>query len=106
MLKVGGENVAASEIERVVYTVPGVQEVAVVGKPDPIRQEIPIAFVVTKGDFIEDNQALKRKILSACQRELADFKIPKAVHFLEDFPRSVLHKIAKAKLREKLAKED
>src|SRR3546814_13935188 len=47
MLKVGGENVAAAEIERVIATVTGVKEVAVVGAPDDMRGEIPVAFIIT-----------------------------------------------------------
>ena len=99
MLKVAGENVAASEIERVIYAVDGVQEVAVVAQSDPIRQEVPVAFVVSAGPSSDE---LERAILSACEQQLADFKVPRALHFIEDFPRSVLHKIAKAKLRERL----
>jgi crotonobetaine/carnitine-CoA ligase len=102
MLKVGGENVAASEIERVIYTVTGVQEVAVIGKQDPIRQEVPVAFVVCKSGTSRLPVEMESDILSTCEQQLADFKVPRAVHFLEDFPRSVLQKIAKAKLREQL----
>ena len=102
MLKVGGENVAASEIERVIYTVAGVQEVAVIGKSDPIRQEIPVAFVIPTGGVSASSPEFETEILTACERELADFKVPRKIYFLDDFPRSVLQKIAKAKLREQL----
>ncbi|QFU75411.1 ATP-dependent acyl-CoA ligase [Halioglobus maricola] len=98
MLKVGAENVAASEIEAVVATVPGVMENAVVGKPDPMLDEVPVAFVraVNAGD------ELAVQIIEACEKNLANFKVPREVHFLEEFPRAELNKIAKNKLRDQL----
>jgi len=100
MLKVGGENVAASEIERVVLALPEVEEAAVVGKKDAMREQVPVLFVK-----IQSEQALpsiESSILDACRAELADFKVPTEVIFVEDFPRSTLEKIAKARLREML----
>lgn len=98
MLKVGAENVAASEIERVIAGIKGVREVAVVGKPDAMLDEVPVAFVVAEAG--EDD--LERLILAECGQKLADFKIPREVRFLDDMPRSTLEKIAKQKLRETL----
>ncbi|MFV0276136.1 MAG: AMP-binding protein [Parahaliea sp.] len=95
MLKVGGENVAASEIEVVVARVNGVLEAAVVGKPDPLRSELPVVFVRAQNPC-ED---LTARILQRCRDELPDFKVPIEVHYLDDFPRSELNKIAKKELR-------
>lgn len=100
MLKVGGENVAASEIERVVLALPEVEEAAVVGKKDVMREQVPVLFVK-----IQSEQALpsiESSILDACRAELADFKVPTEVIFVDDFPRSTLEKISKAQLRERL----
>lgn len=101
MLKVGAENVAASEIEAVIAGVAGVGEAAVVGRPHPMLDEVPVAFVIspTPGDDLRD------RILTACRHELAAFKVPVDVLFLEEFPRSELNKVAKKELRE-LAKAD
>ena len=77
MLKVGGENVAASEIERVIALVPGIYEGAIVALPDAVIAE--------------------------CRSKLADFKVPHAVHIVDEMPRSTLEKVHKAKLRERLA---
>jgi carnitine-CoA ligase len=99
MLKVGGENVAASEIERVIMSVPGVVECAVVAKKDEMRDEVPVAFILSSSD---DQADMTTAVIAACEAQLADFKVPREVHSVDDFPRSTLEKIAKAKLRERL----
>jgi crotonobetaine/carnitine-CoA ligase len=103
MLKVGGENVAASEIERVIMEVPGVREVAVVAKPDSMLDEVPAAFVLA--DETAEVAALRDSVLAACRRRLADFKLPREVRLIEAMPRSTLEKIAKAELRRMLREE-
>ena len=95
MLKVGGENVAASEVERVVIEVAGVAEVAVVAAPDRMLGEVPIAFVTARAGA-ED---LAARIEAACQQRLSSFKVPREIRIVESLPRSTLNKIAKAELR-------
>jgi len=96
MLKVGGENVAASEIERVIAGVPGVAEVAVVAKKHPMLDEAPVAFVIAQDGAAAD---LEARILSACAHALATFKQPHEVRLVPSLPRSTLEKVAKAELR-------
>lgn len=98
VLRVGAENVAASEVEAVVARVRGVQEAAVVGAPDPMLDEVPAVFVVPVAGA--DHDDLVDRILDACREQLADFKIPRRVFVVEDLPRSTLEKVAKAVLRE------
>jgi crotonobetaine/carnitine-CoA ligase len=100
MLKVGGENVAASEIERVVGAVAGVAECAVVAKRDPMLDEVPVVFVLPPDGDTADGDTLAGQVMAACQSSLADFKVPREVHVVNELPRSTLEKIAKAKLRE------
>ena len=100
MLKVGGENVAASEIEAVIAAVPGVAEVAVVGKPDPMLDEVPAAFIIAAPGV--DHAALEAAVHAACKSALADFKQVREVRFLSEFPRATLEKVAKVELKRQL----
>ena len=99
MLKVGGENVAASEIERVIVEMPEAAEVAVVAKKDPMRDEVPVAFVLPEGDPASPPPDLSERILAVCRDQLADFKVSREVFLVDDFPRSTLEKISKVELR-------
>ncbi|MEM7092504.1 MAG: AMP-binding protein [Actinomycetota bacterium] len=100
MLKVGGENVAASEIERVVRMVPGVGECAVVAKRDPMLNEIPVVFILPPEGMTVDPAALPERVIDLCSEKLADFKVPREVRIVDELPRSTLEKIAKNKLRD------
>ncbi len=96
MLKVGGENVAASEIERVVALVPGVQEAAVVAKKHRMLDEVPVVFVIAAPGAPE---GLSDAIMAACTTQLATFKRPHEIRVVDALPRSTLEKVAKAELR-------
>ena len=103
MLKVGGENVAASEIERVIALVPGVAECAVVAQKHRMLDEVPVAFVIPgPGQPIEGNTGLTAAIMSECKSKLADFKRPRQVILVAELPRSTLEKVSKVDLRKKL----
>jgi len=104
MLKVGGENVAASEIEAVIALVPGVYECAVVAQKHRMLDEVPVAFVRPgPGIKVQGNNELPAAVMDACRKNLADFKVPRQVLLVEDFPRSTLEKISKAELRKTLS---
>lgn len=102
MLKVGGENVAASEVERVIMAVEGVSEVAVVGMAHPMLDEVPVAFVIAKADAPAD---LVEKIEWHCVSSLAQFKRPHLIRTIDVFPYSTLEKVAKNELRALLVEE-
>jgi crotonobetaine/carnitine-CoA ligase len=95
MIKRGGENVAAVEVEYVVSLHPKVQEVAVVGVPDPIRDEAIVALVVLKEGETSDAD----EIIDFCKEKLAKFKVPSFVEFKDDFPKTSIGKIQKNILR-------
>ena len=103
MLKVGGENVGASEIERVILAVPGVHECAVVAKKHPMLDEVPVAFVLPTAGA---PPGLDQRVAAACAAQLADFKCPTEVRLVDALPRSTLEKIAKAELRRRLEAGD
>lgn len=102
MLKVGGENVAASEIERVIMTVPGIAECAVVAKKDKMLDEVPAAFLLVPGGEAAAPTDLKDQVMAACKKGLADFKQPRDIRIVSELPRSTLEKIAKNELRKLL----
>ena len=102
MLKVGGENVAASEIEQIIAVVPGVQEAAVVAKKHPMLDEVPVVFIIPRGGVDAAAAGLHDAVMAACRTALADFKVPREIHFVDEMPRSTLEKVAKAELRKLL----
>jgi len=99
MLRVGGENVAASEIEKVIIETGWVKECAVVGQKHEMLDEVPVAFVVACPDA---PLQLAEMLIQRCRETLSDFKVVRAVYLVEDLPRSTLQKIAKHKLRDGL----
>ena len=95
MIISGGENIASSEVERVIYLMPEVQDVAVIGLPDARWGERPVAIVVPKRGVVLDYPALERH----CRANLAGFKVPKELHLRESLPRNPSGKILKRVLR-------
>ena len=102
MLKVGGENVAASEIEQVIAMVPGVREAAVVGEKtsDAGRSAGGVHHPARRRRGAPPD--LHDDVMAACRGALADFKVPREIRFVDEMPRSTLEKVAKAELRKLL----
>ncbi|MEM8817180.1 MAG: class I adenylate-forming enzyme family protein [Pseudomonadota bacterium] len=100
MLKVGGENVAAVEIETYLQTHEAVKLAQVVGIPDPRLQEIPAAFVELK----EGHSLGEEELIAFCKGKIAGFKIPRHVRFVNEWPQSST-KIQKFRLRDSIVEE-
>lgn len=100
MLKVGGENVAAAEIEALLGRHPAVKLAQVVGIPDAKYAEVPVAFVELK----PDQPASESELIEYCRREVSGFKVPRLVRFVTEWPMST-SKIQKFRLREQLLRE-
>jgi malonyl-CoA/methylmalonyl-CoA synthetase len=94
----GGYNVYPREVEEVIEGCPGVSEVAVVGLPDPEFGERVVAVVVR-----EDPGLTAEKVTSFCREDLAGYKKPREVVFVDDLPRNALGKVLKHKVREGLS---
>ena len=96
MILTGGENVYSTEVENALYMHPDVLEAAVIGVPDSHWGEIVKAFVVLK----EGREVTEQEIIAFCKKELARYKAPKTVDFLESLPRTGSGKIYKKGLRD------
>jgi acyl-CoA synthetase (AMP-forming)/AMP-acid ligase II len=95
MIVSGGENIAGSEVERVLYEHDAVLEAAVVGRQDEKWGEVPVAFVVLR----TGQSASAEELIAHCASQLAKYKVPKDVTFLEALPRNPSGKVLKRELR-------
>lgn len=100
MLKVGGENVAAAEIESMLQSHPAVKLAQVVGIPDPRYVEVPAAFV----ELADGKATSEAELIAHCKGKLASFKLPRHVRFVKEWPMST-SKIQKYRLRTQLIEE-
>jgi long-chain acyl-CoA synthetase len=94
----GGENIYPKEIEDALHAHPAVLEAAVVGQPDPVFGEQPVAFVVLRPGF----SAVPEDLIGHAHQRLARCKVPQAVYIEETLPKNAVGKIAKPVLRERL----
>jgi len=85
----GGFNIYPREIEEFLMEQPEIAEAAVVGEPDPLRGEVPVAYIVRRGNVNADTLAER------CRSQLASFKIPRRFVFIEKLPRNALGKVQK-----------
>lgn len=94
----GGENVASSEVERVIFMLPQIADVAVVGLPDERWGERPVAVVA-----LTPGQSLDLETLAQhCRQHLAGFKVPRELVILPELPRNPSGKVLKRVLRQEL----
>ena len=94
----GGENISPSEVEAVLQAHPSVAHAAVVGRPDPVMGEEPVAFVIpTPGASINEAE-----LIAHCRGVLARFKVPRAIHTVDTLPRNAVGKVTKDVLRQRL----
>jgi fatty-acyl-CoA synthase len=87
----GGENVYPAEVENAIFAMPGVAEVAVIGVADPTWGEVGRAFIVLKPEAA----LTEGDVLAHCATQLARFKIPKSVRFMQELPHNATGKVTK-----------
>ncbi len=93
-----GENIYPAEVERVIQALPQIREAAAVAMPDETRGEVVAAFVMLH----EGRQITEDELIHALDGQIANFKIPKKVIFVKDFPRNPAGKILKRELKKQL----
>jgi acyl-CoA synthetase (AMP-forming)/AMP-acid ligase II len=95
----GGHNIHATDVEHVLVQHDDVAEVAVVGAPHAVLGEDVVAFVVVHDGATVDGEALRAYALE----QLADYKVPRQFHFVDELPRNPTGKVVKAELRARVA---
>lgn len=102
ILKVAGENVSVVEIESMLVEHPDVLDAAVIGIPDPLRDEVPVAFVVPAGElpptFADD-------LMKWCEQSLSGPRLPREIHVVDELPRTSVGKIQRFRLKAGLSVE-
>ncbi|MFC1933094.1 class I adenylate-forming enzyme family protein [Chloroflexota bacterium] len=91
-----GENVYPREVEEVLYRHPAIQEVAVIGVPDPYWMEKVHAVVVLK----KGASVIMEELITFCKKNLASYKAAKSMEFVDSLPKNPSGKILKRELRE------
>ena len=99
MILVSGFNVYPNEVEGVVAQMPAVLEVAAVAQPDEKSGEVVAIFVVKK-----DPALTAEEVIAFCKRELTGYKVPKAVYFRSELPKTNVGKILRRSLRDELSR--
>lgn len=97
MINVGGEKVFPSEVEDMMLAHPKIKDLVIVGIPDDLKGEAPKAFIQLK----ENETATAEEIRDYCRNLMAPYKVPVAVAFLDEIPRSAAGKALRRLLRDK-----
>jgi malonyl-CoA/methylmalonyl-CoA synthetase len=88
----GGYNIYPREIEEFLQSQPEIAEAAVVGSPDPVWGEVPVAYVVSREPFDPAHMQLR------CKASLASFKMPRSIYVVDQLPRNAMGKVTKKQL--------
>tara|TARA_B100001750_G_scaffold241412_1_gene252779 strand:+ start:1099 stop:2562 length:1464 start_codon:yes stop_codon:yes gene_type:complete len=95
LINVGGEKFTPEEVELVIKEIPEILDVAVIGVPNELFGQFPVAFVVT------DNEITSTRIIKHCSKKIERYKIPNKILFLDDIPKTDSGKIKRNALKSK-----
>jgi fatty-acyl-CoA synthase len=97
----GGENLYPREIEEFLYQHPDVRDVQIVGVPDRKYGEELCAWIILRDGAVLDEHGVR----AFCQGQIAHFKIPRYIRFVQEFPLTVTGKVQKYLIREQMKRE-
>lgn len=98
-LRRSGENISSLEVEALLLEHPKIAEVAVIGVPDPIRQQEVKAYIVLKAGETKET-APPEEIIAWCEKRIASFKVPRYIEYKKELPRTPTLRVEKYKLRQ------
>ena len=96
MIIAGGYNIYPLELDNVLFDHPKILEACTIGVPDTYRGETVKAFIVPK----QGETLTEKEIIAYCKKNLAAYKVPKQIEFMEELPKSAVGKILRRKLKE------
>ena len=100
MIICSGFKVFPSEVERVLNAHPGIRESAVIPTPDDKAGEVPVAYIVRRQPYLEEQHVMKH-----CEKHLVSYKRPRRIIFCDELPKSAVGKVLRKALIESHARE-
>ncbi|HWP95553.1 MAG TPA: long-chain-fatty-acid--CoA ligase [Syntrophomonadaceae bacterium] len=100
MIVCGGYNVYPRELEDIIYQNPKILEAAVLGHKDPMKNEVPKAYIALK----ENEKMTEEELIDFCKERMASYKVPHIIEFLPELPKSPSGKILKRALKQTVSK--
>ena len=104
VIKVAGHRLTTGELEAVINLHPDITECAVIGIPDEIKGEVPVAFVIYKGK--KDRETVKKEVIEQVKKEIGPIALPKEVYLVEDLPKTRSGKIMRRILKKLWTREE
>jgi len=104
VIKVAGHRVSTGEMEAAINAHVIISECAVIGVPDPIKGEVPVAFVVYKDD--SDREEIKKQLIEQVNKEIGPIALPKEIYLVDDLPKTRSGKIMRRILKKIIAGEE